>query len=81
MDLAVEANALGRYTVFPREDSATVPKDRFTIDELERLARINISFDSRVQGYVEMMRMMSVTLPPGISGEATWWGRSRSPAS
>ncbi|HET6485335.1 MAG TPA: uroporphyrinogen decarboxylase family protein [Spirochaetia bacterium] len=66
MDLAVEANALGRYTVFPQEDSATVPKDRFSIDELERLGRINISFDSRVLGYVEMMRMMSVTLPPAI---------------
>jgi uroporphyrinogen decarboxylase len=66
MDLAVEANALGRYTIFPRDDSATVPKDRFTIGDLEKLEEINISFDSRLTGYVEMMKMMSVTLPAGI---------------
>src|SRR5271157_5195239 len=66
MDLAVEANALGRYTIFPKDDSATVPKDQFSIQELERLARINITFDSRLMGYVEMMKMMSVTLPPGV---------------
>jgi uroporphyrinogen decarboxylase len=66
MDLSVEANALGRYTIFPREDSATVPKDRFTMADLDRLQEINISFDSRLMGYVEMMKMMSVTLPAGI---------------
>jgi uroporphyrinogen decarboxylase len=66
MDLAVEANALGRYTIFPKDDSATVPKDQFSIRELERLAQINITFDSRLMGYVEMMKIMSVTLPPGI---------------
>jgi uroporphyrinogen decarboxylase len=66
MDLAVEANALGRYTIFPRDDSATVPKDRFTPADLERLEGINISFDSRLAGYVQMMKMMSVTLPSGI---------------
>jgi len=66
MDLAVEANALGRYTIFPKDDSATVPKDRFSIEELDRLQRINITFDSRLMGYVEMMKMMSVTLPAGV---------------
>jgi uroporphyrinogen decarboxylase len=66
MDLSVEANALGRYTIFPKDDSATVPKDHFTMADLERLQEINISFDSRLMGYVEMMKMMSVTLPPGI---------------
>ncbi len=66
MDLAVEANALGRYTIFPQDDSATVPKDRFTLADLDRLEGINISFDSRLAGYVQMMKMMSVTLPPGI---------------
>ena len=30
MDLAVEANALGRYTVFPKAESATVVKDAFS---------------------------------------------------
>jgi hypothetical protein len=40
MDLAVEANALGRYTIFPQNESATVPKDRFGLGDLERLAGI-----------------------------------------
>jgi uroporphyrinogen decarboxylase len=66
MDLAVEANALGRYTIFPKGDSATVPKDQFSIEELDRLGQINITFDSRLMGYVEMMKLMSVTLPSGI---------------
>lgn len=65
MDLSVEANALGRYTVFPRGESATVPKDSFALDELDALADINITFDSRLMGYVETVRMMSVTLPAG----------------
>jgi uroporphyrinogen decarboxylase len=66
MDLAVEANALGRYTIFPQHESATVPKDRFGPADLERLSGINITFDSRLLGYVETVKMMSVTLPPGI---------------
>jgi len=66
MDLAVEANALGRYTIFPKADSATVPKDQFSILELDRLKQINITFDSRLMGYVEMMKLMSVTLPLGL---------------
>ena len=64
MDLAVEANALGRYTIFPKDESATVPKDQFGPADLERLAGINITFDSRLLGYVETVKMMSVTLPP-----------------
>ena len=66
MDLSVEANALGRYTVFPRDESATVPKDHFSIEELNELAGINIAFDARLMGYVETLKMMSVSLPPAI---------------
>jgi uroporphyrinogen decarboxylase len=66
MDLSVEANALGRYTIFPRGESATVPKDTFSIAELDRLSRINITFDSRLMGFVETLRMMSVSLPSGV---------------
>ena len=66
MDLAVEANALGRYTIFPQNESATVPKDHFGRKDLERLSEINITFDSRLAGYVETVKMMSVTLPTGI---------------
>jgi len=65
MDLSVEANALGRYTIFPRDESATVPKDEFSLADLERLEGINITFDSRLMGFVETVRMMRVSLPPG----------------
>jgi uroporphyrinogen decarboxylase len=66
MDLSVEANALGRFTVFPRDESATVPKEHFAIEELERLGSINIAFDSRLMGFVETLKLMSVSLPSDI---------------
>jgi len=66
MDLSVEANALGRFTVFPREESATVPKERFSLEELDQLATINITFDSRLMGFVETLKLMSVSLPREI---------------
>jgi len=66
MDLSVEANALGRYTIFPREDSATVPKDRFNIEEIEKLSNINLSFDSRVIGYVETLKLIGIGLPSNV---------------
>ncbi|MBN2301274.1 MAG: uroporphyrinogen decarboxylase family protein [Lentisphaerae bacterium] len=66
MDLAVEANALGRYTVFPQTESATVVRDMFSIDELINGLQINIAFDSRLLGYVETMKLMSIGLPSSI---------------
>lgn len=63
MDLAVEANALGRYTVFPKQDSATVVKEHFEIAELTMQRQINISFDTRLLGYVETMKLMSIGFP------------------
>ena len=66
MDLSVEANALGRFTVFPRDESATVPKERFSLEELEQLSQINITFDSRLMGFVETLKLMSVSLPRDI---------------
>lgn len=66
MDLSVEANALGWYTVFPKDDSATVVKDAFHLQELDRLAEINISFDTRLIGYVETVKLMSLGLSSGI---------------
>ncbi len=66
MDLSVEANALGRYTIFPQEDSATIPKRQFILNEIEKLKGINISYDSRVLGYVETMKLMSVGLPEEV---------------
>jgi uroporphyrinogen decarboxylase len=66
MDLAVEANALGRYTVFPRAESATVMKDAFSVDDLIAHGQINISFDTRLLGYVETVKLMSIGLPRTI---------------
>ena len=66
MDLSVEANALGRYTVFPKGESATVVRDHFHFDELVNAQKINIAFDTRLNGYVETMKMMSVGLPSSI---------------
>jgi uroporphyrinogen decarboxylase len=66
MDLSVEANALGRYTVFPKADSATVVKEAFSLVELDHAEEINISFDTRLLGYVETVKLMSIGLPKSI---------------
>lgn len=66
MDLSVEANAIGRYTIFPKQHSATVPKDSFHPEEIERFREINLSFDSRVIGYVETMKLMSIGLSKDV---------------
>lgn len=66
MDLSVEANALGCYTIFPQAESATVARDMFSIDELTNRSEVNIAFDSRLIGYVETMKMMSLGLPASI---------------
>jgi len=63
MDLSVEANALGRYTVFPKDDSATVVRDAFRFEDLDALKAVNVAFDGRVLGYIETVKMMSVGLP------------------
>lgn len=62
MDLSIEANALGRYTVFPKEESATVVKDTFSLDDVRQEPPIAIAFDTRLLGYVETVKMMSVGL-------------------
>ncbi len=66
MDLSVEANALGRYTIFPKDESATVPKDHFTIEQMEEMRDIDIALDTRLAGYVETMKIMKVGLPAGV---------------
>ena len=66
MDLAVIANALGRYTLFPEDESATVVKAPFPMDELERIKEINISFDTRLLGYVETLKLMNIGLPGNV---------------
>lgn len=66
MDLSVEANALGRITIFPKQDSATVIKEHFEIAELTMQKHINIAFDTRLMGYVETMKLMSIGLPEEV---------------
>ena len=66
MDLAVEANALGLYTVFPKNESATVMRDAFSVDALAVLHEINISFDTRLLGYVETLKLMNLGLPDAM---------------
>ena len=66
MDLSVEANAIGRYTIFPKEDTAIVPKDKFNINEIKKFEAINISFDSRLLNYVKTAELMCICLPDNI---------------
>ena len=66
MDLSVEANALGSYTVFPQQDSATVIKGEVSEKDLRRIDSINIECDSRVISYVETIRLIKSTLPQNI---------------
>lgn len=66
MDLSVEVNALGRYTVFPKHDSATVPKDEFNLDDFAQIKGINISYDTRLIGYVETLKRMHKELSPSV---------------
>jgi uroporphyrinogen decarboxylase len=66
MDLSVEANALGRYTIFPEQESATVIRDVFDTDNLNSAKDINIAFDTRLLGYVETLKLMRIGFPSNI---------------
>ena len=66
MDLSVEANALGIYTVFPTQDTATVLKGNFKIEDLDLHKQINIACDSRLLGYVETVRLSRLCFPENI---------------
>ncbi|MFZ0454128.1 MAG: uroporphyrinogen decarboxylase family protein [Ignavibacteriaceae bacterium] len=66
MDLSVEANALGRYTIFPEQESATVIRDVFDTENLNSAKEINIAFDTRLLGYIETMKLMKIGLPSNI---------------
>lgn len=66
MDLAVEANALGRYTVFPKYDTPTVVKEPFEIADLDKQKNIDITCDTRLQGYVETLKLSRLSLPEEV---------------
>ncbi len=66
MDLAVEANAIGLNTQFPKDDSATVIPEELSIDQLEKLSDLDINADARVVCYVETIKRMADNLPQSI---------------
>ncbi|MEA2013484.1 MAG: uroporphyrinogen decarboxylase family protein [Verrucomicrobiota bacterium] len=66
MDLSVEANALGNYTIFPKDDSATVIKEETSLDESLKFPDVNISYDTRLLGYVETIKLMDIGLSSSI---------------
>ncbi|MBN2275866.1 MAG: uroporphyrinogen decarboxylase family protein [Bacteroidales bacterium] len=66
MDLSVEANALGTYTVFPKNDTPTVLKDHFDIADLTMQKQINIMYDTRLLGYVETVRLANLNFSQEI---------------
>lgn len=65
MDLSAEANALGRYVIFPKGESATVVIEPYDERQLELMDRINFSFDARIFGFIETAKMMALGLPKG----------------
>ncbi|MCX7798424.1 MAG: uroporphyrinogen decarboxylase family protein [Melioribacter sp.] len=66
MDLSVEANALGKYTVFPVDESPTVIAENFIESDLRKIKEINIKYDSRLISYVKTVELMSFNLPRNI---------------
>lgn len=67
MDLSVEASALGRDTVFPLNEAATVVNFDYEKDrDLPFLKGINILDDGRLQSYAETHRRMKEELPEAI---------------
>lgn len=41
INLSMEANAIGRYTIFPKQDSATVTKDHFNLENIDKFKEID----------------------------------------
>jgi len=68
MDLSVEANALGLYTIFPPNESATVLKKNveFGIDSLDLLREIKFDSDSRLLSYVKTVELMKLNFPSNV---------------
>jgi uroporphyrinogen decarboxylase len=66
MDLSVEANALGFFTVFPVNETPTVAQSSFALEQLDGLKDIDIAFDARIMGYIETVRLMASRLPDHV---------------
>ncbi|KUK54923.1 MAG: Uroporphyrinogen decarboxylase (URO-D) [Marinimicrobia bacterium 46_47] len=67
MDLSVEASALGRETLFPPDEAATVVNFEYDKEQdLPLLQGINILEDGRLQSYVETHKRMKRDFPADI---------------
>lgn len=66
MDLSVEANAIGRYTLFPQNESATIVTENFCAEEIRTIENVDVLLDSRLFGYTETMKRMSAALPKSV---------------
>ncbi len=66
MDLSVEANAIGRQTIFLPNESATVVTGDFSFELMEKFKQINIEYDSRLQSYTETVKQMNEQLPGSV---------------
>jgi uroporphyrinogen decarboxylase len=67
MDLSVEANALGRETVFPPFEAATVMNFDYERDrDLPMFRGINVLDDGRLRSYVETQWRMKEELPEKV---------------
>lgn len=66
MDLSVEANAIGRYTLFPQNESATIVTENFCAEEIRTIESVDVLLDSRLFGYTETMRRMNALLPKSV---------------
>jgi len=68
MDLTLEANALGQFTLFPIEHPSSIPtpERQFEIEDLKELEKIDIAADSRLQGYLSTMSMMAEELSKNV---------------
>lgn len=64
MDLSVEANALGCFTLFPKAESATVVKEESALSEIEKLKGIDITSDSRVLAYANTVELLRQNILP-----------------
>lgn len=66
MDLSLEANALGRYAVFPQNEAATIPKQAFSKKDFELMQTIDITADARTRSYIDTVKMMAEKLPENV---------------
>ncbi|MEA1926569.1 MAG: uroporphyrinogen decarboxylase family protein [Candidatus Auribacterota bacterium] len=68
MDLTLEANALGQFTVFPVREPSSIPtpEESFEVSGMKELEEIDVAADSRIQGFLTTMKLMAEELPKDV---------------